>query len=360
MSSLNYREWDIFINERLKGRDGTFHGYYICFVPGFTMAQQTISFLNEAYELRTLRPLPLEVPIPPLMGGFQPESQQSSLPIRIYGEFDLAKDARKQIDSISLYLNALSMCVDFPLHMQAIQFIDCNQGLVFQASRRPFGRSVGFEVDERSGAASKIANDFDCFQAHLKDQDPRLKVAIRHYLTGMTLLGLEDQVPGLIDAAYMQFYQGIESLLGTSACDKAKKRIARTNVIDPRLAQIVCHQVFNVRHKYFGHGDEPDFHDISDRVPEEAVRLAKQSLVARWLCRVLIDSESQSQLPFFREMRIYGAQGSDEFRGIQDELKSRFWIDFGQIKEAGKRECKLYDATGCEIESIDFLKKPLS
>lgn len=359
MSSLNYREWDVLVNERLKVRGGICNGYYICFVPAFTMAQQTIGFLNEAYELQTLQPLPLDVLIPPLMGGFQPESQQSSLPLRIYGEFDLAKDARKQIDSISLYLDALSMCVDFPLRMQAIQFIDCNQGLVFQASRRTFGRAVGFEVDERGGAAGKIANDFDRFQAHLKNQDPRLRVAIRHYLTGMTLLALEDQVPGLIDAAYMQFYQGIESFLGTRYCDEAKKIIARSKVLDSRAAQIVCHQVFNVRHKYFGHGDEPNFHDISDRGSEDAVRLAKQSLVARWLCRVLMDSESESRQPFLREMRIYGAQGSDGFRGTQEELESCFWIDFGQAKEVGKHKCKLYDATGREIESIDFPVRPV-
>jgi hypothetical protein len=250
------------------------------------------------------------------------------------------------------------MCVDFPLHMQATQFIDHNQGLIFQATRRPFSRAVGFEVEGRSAAVSKITNDFDSFLAHLNDPKPGFRVAIRHYLTGMTLLGLEDQVPGLIDAAYMQFYQGVESLLGTGVCDKAKRIIARTNVIDPRLAQIVCHQVFNVRHKYFGHGDEPDFHDNSSRGPEDSARLAKQSLVARWLCRVLIDSESQSRLPFLREMRIYGVLGSDEFQGTQDDLKSRFWIDFGQVKEAGKRKCKLYDATGYEIELIDFLGKP--
>jgi len=358
MSSLNYREWDIFINERLKARGDICNGYYICFVPAFTMAQQTIGFLNETCELRTSHPHLLNVQNSPPIVEFKSNVLEPSLPLRIYGQFDLVKDAREQIDSISCYLDALSMCTDFPLHVQAIQFIEHNQGLVFQATRRPFGRAVGFEIEERSVAVSKITNDFDGFLAHLKDPKPRLRVAIRHYLTGMTLLGLEDQVPGLIDAAYMQFYQGIEALLGTSACDEAKKIISWTNMIDPRLAQIVCHQVFNVRHKYFGHGNEPDFHAISDRGPEEAVRLAKQSLVARWLCRILIDSESQSRLPFLREMRIYGAQGSDEFRGTQDELKSRFWIDFGQIKEIGKRVCKLYDATGCEIKPFDFPVEP--
>jgi hypothetical protein len=358
MSSLNYREWDIFINERLKALGDICNGHYICFVSAFTMAQQTIGLLNETCELHTSHPHLLDTCIPQPMGELQLDVREPLLPLQIFGQFDLAKDAREQIDSISRYLDALSMCTDFPLHMQAIQFIDHNQGLVFRATRRPFGRAVGFEIEERSAAVSKITNDFDRFLSHLKGPEPRLRVAIRHYLTGMTLLALEDQVPGLIDAAYMQFYQGIEALLGTSVCDKAKKRIARTNLIDPRLAQIVCHQVFNVRHKYFGHGNEPDFHDISDRGPEEAVRLAKQSLVARWLCRILIDSESQSQLPFLREMRIYGAQGSDEFRGTQDELKSRFWIDFGQTKEIGKRECKLYDVTDPKIEPFYFPVEP--
>jgi len=358
MTSLNYREWDVFINERLKARGDICNGYYTCCVPAFTMTQQTIRFLNETLELHTSHPHFLDIRTPPPMGALQADLRGVSLSLRIYGHFDPAKDAREQIDLISQYLDAVSMCTDFPLHMQSIQFIEHNQGLVFQATRRPFGRAVGFEIEQRSVAISKITNDFDSFLAHLKDPDPRLRVAIRHYLTGMTLLGLEDQVPGLIDAAYMQFYQGIEALLGTSVCNEAKKRIAWTNVVDPRLAQIVCHQVFNVRHKYFGHGNEPDFHTISDRGPEEAVRLAKQSLVARWLCRILIDSESKSRLPFLREMRIYGAQGSDEFRGTQDDLKARFWIDFGQIREIGKRVCKLYDASGCDIKPFDFPVEP--
>jgi hypothetical protein len=360
MSSLNYREWDIFINERLKAHDGKFDGYYVCLVPGFAMAQQTIDFLNEAYDLYVSSPRPLDICIPPLAGMRQPISRESSLPLTIHGEFDLTKGSREQIDSISRYLDALSMCVDFPFHMQAIQFIDYNQGLVFQASRRPFGRAAGFEVEERGGAASKIADDFNGFHVHLKDQNPRLRVAIRHYLTGMTLLGLEDQVTGLIDAAYMQFYQGIESFLGVRQCEEAKKSIAQSKVLDPRSVQIVCHQVFNVRHKYFGHGDESFYHDLSDRGPGEATQLAKQSLVVRWLCRVLIDSESQSRLPFLREMRIYGAQGSDEFLGTQEELASSFWINFGQAVMDVKRECKIYNASAREIELFKFPVEPVT
>ena len=56
------------------------------------MAAQTKDFLNDGYELHTLRPFPLDVPVPRQIGGFQPYTNESPVPIRTYGEFDLAKD----------------------------------------------------------------------------------------------------------------------------------------------------------------------------------------------------------------------------------------------------------------------------
>jgi len=172
----------------------------------------------------------------------------------------------------------------------------------------------------------------------------------------MGLLAMEDALPGLIDAAYMQFYQSIEALTGACALDDAKKAIAALGLNDSATLQAICHQVFLVRHKYFGHGNETDFHEIADQGMAEATRVARQVLVARWLCKTLIDAQSPSKVSLVREMRIYGPEGSSEFRGQIAELEGMFWVNFGQ--STGKANCKMYDATGASAPAYTFPAAP--
>lgn len=83
---------------------------------------------------------------------------------------------------------------------------------------------MAFEINERYTAQQKLLAALN----YCKPATPELKVAIQHYLTGMTLLGLEDQLPGLTDAAFMQFFQGCEAL--SNATEETKGFCVRTYV----------------------------------------------------------------------------------------------------------------------------------
>ncbi|MEX3926190.1 hypothetical protein AB4Y36_19475 [Paraburkholderia sp. BR10936] len=358
MSSLSYREWDIFINERAKTSGGAITGRYQCVVPAFLMSRQTIGFLAEGFELRYPRPLRLERQIRPDIAEAGLPANGQDFVIDIWGQFDVGRSAREQIDDVLSYVGTLSVCTDFPLDVKAMQFVDQWGTAVFHASRRPIGRGVGFEIEERGAASGKINEDFEYFRGVLGAVGSKQKVAIRHYLTGMTLLALEDHTPGLIDAAYMQFYQAIEASTGDHRLEVVQKEIAKKPLKNSRDVQIICHQVFNVRHKYFGHGSETDFHEIADAGPEQAFRVAKQCLVARWLCRALIDCETSSRNILAREMRFYLGDHSDAFHGSIHELEGAFWADFGQGGDPKKKACKTYDAEGAAAEPYTFREAP--
>lgn len=353
MSALAYRSWDMFLNQRIAALKPLCHGYFEVDLVAFMMTEQTLEFLEQQFELRLPHPDKVNVPAP-LMGIVR-QWRGTHPKLRIYGTFSPGQPAEPQIDAITAYLTALAVCVDHPLTAQTIRFEDDQEGLVLQAIRRPFGRGVAFELEERGRANGKIQADFPSL-AHTASQPGPLMVAIRHYLCGMGLLAMEDALPGLIDAAYMQFYQGIEALAGTYVLEDAKKAIAALGLPDSATLQAICHQVFLVRHKYFGHGNETDFHEIADQGMAEATRVARQVLVARWLCKTLLDAQSPSKASLVREMRIYGPEGSSEFRGQIADLEGTFWVNFGQ--STGKANCKIYDATGAPAPAYTFPAAP--
>jgi hypothetical protein len=345
----------MFLNQRVAALKPVCHGHFEVDLVAFMMTEQTLEFLEQQFELRLPHPVNVNVPAP--LSGIVRQWRGNQPKLRIYGTFSPGQPAEPQVDAITAYLTALAVCVDHPLTAQIIRFEDDQEGLVLQAIRRPLARAVAFELDERALAAGKIQADFASL-SHTASQPGRLMVAIRHYLCGMALLAMEDSLPGLIDAAYMQFYQGIEALTGTHVLDDAKKAIGALAIPDSATLQAICHQVFLVRHKYFGHGNETHFHEIADQGIAEATGVARQVLVARWLCKTLLDAQSPSRVSFVREMRIYGPEGSSEFRGQIDDLERMFWVNFGQ--SAGKGNCKIYDATGASVQAYAFPVAPVA
>lgn len=354
MSALAYRSWDMFLNQRIAALKPLCHGHFEVDLVSFMMTEQTVEFLEQQFELHLPHPIKVDVPAP--LAGIVRQWRGTLPKLRIYGTFSPGEPAEPQMDAIAAYLTALAVCVDHPLTAQTIRFEDHQEGLVLQATRRPFGRLVAFELEERGVADRKVQADFSALTLTASQPGP-LMVAIRHYLCGMGLLAMEDTLPGLIDAAYMQFYQGIEALTGASKLDDAKKAIAALALPDSNTLQAICHQVFMVRHKYFGHGNETDFHEIADQGLAEATRVARQVLVARWLCKTLIDAQSPSKISLVREMRIYGSEGSTEFRGQIVDLEGMFWVNFGQSE--GKNNCKIYCATGASAPAYAFPVDPL-
>jgi hypothetical protein len=166
--------------------------------------------------------------------------------------------------------------------------------------RRPFFRGVGFEIEERGQVtASFKTGDFQLSQKAVAAQ--------HHYSTGLALLAAEDQISGLLDAAFMQFYLAIECVL--DAHEKSRAQSNGDELFPSKftgdLRNVVGH-VYIARHRFFGHGhpNQQKAHSDSDI----AFAIAKQTLVARWCARTLISLELDREL-VTRETRLYSGSG---------------------------------------------------
>lgn len=250
--------------------------------------------------------------------------------------------------SIHKYLDdlaAISLCLDFPLTCNEIRFIvppgQPVHGEVFIATRKQIGRGMAFEIEERGSASSRLSNDFENF----KNLTPPQKSAQKHYLNGLTLLGLEDQFSGLIDAAFMQFYQACEILCGENyKLKEVKKYIAKHYTDESRNLQIIAHHVWQIRHKYFGHGNVAN-HIVNIEDMNKTFNVAKQVLVVRWLCKRLLDLSTNSS-PLVREMRLYHGSGSVYFFGQEESISQEFYIDYDF------NPFPIFDGEGNQIDEV--------
>lgn len=179
--------------------------------------------------------------------------------------------------------------------------------------------------------------------------DSYISAGSKHYLTGLSLLSLEDQVTGLIDAAFMQFYQGCELLCRDSVggIENSKKYIAKLALEKSRELQIIAHHIWRVRNKYFGHGDVL-YNEMSNQNVESVIQVAKQVLVARYLCKQLLDAHTPSRVPLVREMGLFSENYSGDFRGQVGQIENTFRADYD------RRSVKIYDLDGNKIEDYDI------
>ncbi|WP_167337512.1 hypothetical protein [Xanthomonas arboricola] len=185
-------------------------------------------------------------------------------------------------------------------------------------SRLPFTRGVAFEIDERGATEASLGGgDFE--------MSDKARVAQQHYSTGMSLLAGEDSISGLVDAAFMQFYLATEAILERHEKDKALEAGAQIfgAEFDANLQLIVSH-VYLARHRFFGHAHPKYLKGLLDT--DTAFDIAKQTLVARWCARRLMELELKRSL-VKREMRLYaGPQQSVAFYGDASYLKSDFTL----------------------------------
>lgn len=345
MSSLSYRSWDIWANTEYFSESQVFDGYFECTIIGTLMVPQTIEFLTERFEIRQKTFRSISTP-PPEIIQKTTVTEEGNICIRLYEPLDTSVNTLDTIKDIQDFIEAISLAVDSPLTCPKIRFVSSAYGKLLVANRRPIGRGVAFEVEERGVAANKIQNDLSFYQDQTDDHHI---VGRRHYLTGMQLLSLEDQVSGLVDAAFMQFYQGCEALCRDpkGSIVGSQKHIASTGVSDSRELQIIAHQVWRVRNKYFGHGDVG--HNIHANLSKEhAESVAKQALVARYLCRRLIDIGSPSGGHLSREMGFYFGSYSGNFTGSIDQLENDFNVRFDRPLS------KVYDSSGKEVEQYSI------
>jgi hypothetical protein len=348
MSAISFREWEVWKNDTFFASPATLQGQFGLSIVPSLMARQTVEFilgLIERIRLGTSAPpAPAGMYLSPLIYR-RPAGDGQMLMLYKLEPLDTSAWIPSVLATLLDELQTLSLCLDFPLTCHAIEYEvppgQPSSGKAFVATRKPLVRGLAFEVDERAQAEDNVLHHFD---AYATPGDQTVRIASNHYQTGMTLLGLEDQYPGLIDAAFMQFYQACETLLLAApreTVDDAKKRIAA----DPRISngrdlQIIVAHVWKVRHKFFGHR--------AIAIPQSAsdvFQIAKQVLVARWLCRFLIDRHVGAP-GLCREMRLYHENNSEEFRGTVSELETAFNIPGG----AGENVV-IFDASGSGVET---------
>jgi hypothetical protein len=345
MSSLSYRTWEIWKNSTYFEKNEIYNGWYECVIESSLMAHQTIEFIIEKFEIRDFNFITISS-FPDQYKNNIMFTQERELCLKIYTSFNNSDDTKIIVKKIEEFINTVSILTDFPIICNKLRFIDLNIGKIFIANRKPIGRGMSLEVDERGIVINKIQNEKSEYE-NLQSND-YFQAGLKHYLTGMKLLSLEDQVNGLLDASFMQFYQACEVLCQDPRgnLENSKKFIANKVNSNSRELQIIAHQLWRVRNKYFGHGDK-DYNKTANTNIQSIKNISNQVLVARYLCRLLLDSYTQSQNVLMREMRLYSVQQTSEyFNGDINSFSSgnSFYASYD------KRSCKIFDNQGQEIE----------
>lgn len=349
MSTIKYRDWEIWTNNDFFEESKIIDGYYLIRFTPSLMQEQTIEFLREKIELIRQNLFSINNNLLPYLSVFL--SFEDKNVINKHERLNNQSNIKQLLNQILEEIEALSLCLDFPFNCYQIEYIvpplQPVSGKVFIATRKNLARGLAFEIEERGSASQKIVSDYDCFLL----SNISIKTAGKHYLTGLTLLALEDTYPGLIDAAFMQFYQGCEILCGNNFKeDKAKKYIAKI-VNDSENLQIIIHHLWQVRNNYFGHGNSEN--NIFGNINSQTVYLiAKQVLVARWLCKKLLDINFPSGESLIREMRFYNKGTSENFQGRVEELETSFRLKYG-VED--KRNVNIFNSK--EIKTKQYLLK---
>ena len=321
MSVIGFREWEIWQNSTYFSTSATLHGQYSFSITPSLMAQQTIDFLYEQVEQVRLGQLSTGTAasayLSPLM------HHDGTMTIHKVSTFSTSSNIGQKIATLLEELRALSLYLDFSLTCNSIEYSippgHVDSGKVFWAARRSMIRGLAFEVGERSAASENLCVHFDDYNDQTKTD---VQIAAEHYNNGMTLLGLEDRFTGLLDAAFMQFYQGCEAMCGYNHKVTAARKFLASNMGASNSKDIskVLEHVWKVRNKYFAHRGQVALLNAND-----VYQVAKQVLVARWLCRRLIDARIGTA-GLCREMRLYHGGSSEEFRGDVQELDTTFKI----------------------------------
>lgn len=189
---------------------------------------------------------------------------------------------------------------------------------LIQIVRNNLIRAMAFEVEER-GKVTKALNE-NPIKLSIK-----AKIALSHYKTGMALLTEEDKLPGLIDGAFMQFYQAIEVLTEehSNKNDKAIKK--GESLYGKDFPSEVLRHIFKARNIYFAHSKSSNAEiKKAQKNLNTAFDIAKQVLVVRWCAKKLLSIETGVDL-VIREMRLYPSlKQSIYFSGRLEELKGDF------------------------------------
>lgn len=235
---------------------------------------------------------------------------------------DVARFHSAGVKWVEEILESLALSLDMAFNWSEIQFLgDFGVGPIrplVKVLKHNYSRGVGFELEERGMATAALNKGVAL-------SDYNLKLSLSHYTTGMSLLALEDHLPGLIDGAFMQFYQSIEVIL-----EKHKKELALEQGIkkfSEKFDKKLYGHVYDVRNTFFAHSKASTMAiKRAYKSYEDSFEIAKQVLVARWAARNLISLSLDEEL-LQREMRLYTTEkNSICFRGDSDQLDNEFSI----------------------------------
>ncbi len=315
MSAFSTRRLEIWRSSRAEAI-APISGAFFCKVVPTLMVRQTIEFMHEQ-SMRPEHPPQGDSLLRPFITGMRYWRRDEEPDVLIWYrdfasadelfQFDLQvlSDAIRQLElhtDINFVVGEISYRVDLGLGPEVPLLV---------VSRMPIRRGVGFEVEERELVASSTRQgDFMLSDKAILSQ--------QHYSTGMALLAGEDDVSGLIDGAFMQFYLATESLLEAHKRDRAVQngRALYGSRFSAELEKVVQH-VYLARHRFFGHAHPKYLRGILDA--EVAFDIAKQVLVARWCARYLLGLELQTPLAI-REMRFYPSDNTSIYFDGRSEL----------------------------------------
>lgn len=317
MSSLSARQFDVWQSSSA-ALISPIHGVFAFEIAPTLMVHQALQFLAET----SLRG---GVASSPVVAGFLAGMRYCGLfgdnILAMWRDFSDATElfSTQPSDLVSA-VQEVELHTDVNLSFSKVRYLaDLGSGPahpLLVINRIPYLRGMAFEVEESGVVAHSLAvGDFNLSGKGV--------LAQRHYSTGMALLAGEDQLSGLIDASFMQFYLAIECLLEQHELKRALEsgRSLYGASFDETIEAVVRH-VYLARHRFFGHG-HPRFLDGLSR-PETAFAIAKQSLVARWCARKLLGFHVGRDL-VKREMILFPGIGSSvAFRGDVSQLSSDF------------------------------------
>lgn len=340
MDSISYRKWERWKNESLLEENESFNGYFECVLTPTLMVHQTLEFLSENFQFSLDSSFSLNVinvAKPPIeIVNSIIVNQNNELCLRIYSCCKNTAFTSETISNLLRLLNQLSLKVGITLNCYKIMYFDHNLGKVFQTARKSIGRGMSFEIEERGLAFHNIIESTPISAIETVPE-------IKGYLTGLNLMGLEDQFPGLIEAAFMQFYIACEAACGNNELEKVKQYIADlfTDSSESKRMQIIAHHIWQVRNNYFGHATAKKTRRAENF--EQSSRIVKQVLVARYLCHQLILAKHPQSKALFREIGLF-IDGYAQFNGSIKQLEEEFLINYkGRKVKIYSKEDKKYN-----------------
>ncbi|MFV8248091.1 hypothetical protein [Bdellovibrio bacteriovorus] len=324
MSSGRKRIWEVWKSNAKFNSE--IHGEFRIELTRFPMVAQSLEYLHEFAKSTAAHFPNLDADLLPFIQAMQNwRMPKGGEPLFLHyrhtfhsvTEFE---NANILIEKIDTSVDKLEMILDISFNVRSIAYLaDKGAGpnkSILHAVPIKYQYGVGFEIEERAQIAPVLIHSSKIdFESH--------RVALNHYQTGMTNFLLGDDFPGLIDAAFMQFYLCVEAILEASGEGEAIKN-SRKMFKEP-VSEELIKDLYRVRSQFFGHVD-PTKPEIIRALDDEVTsfEIQKQVLVAKWLARDLL-CRITGCLSNNRKTRLYSDLGeSVDFSGDISLLQSDF------------------------------------